>query len=154
MISKILQILGLQPRISKLFSWSLKQFFLTVGQNNFGNKIPFLQLCNSLGHNTQIFEIKITSLTCQAYRWVKKKLQQHLAALIYYTSSADTSTIKMSAFKAPALLDLVLVGPTARRKINHILLTLHSAATCIYITFGAFIEVVNFSRPLIRVEKI
>ena len=24
----------------KFFSWSLEQFFLTVGQNNFGNKIP------------------------------------------------------------------------------------------------------------------
>ena len=24
----------------KSFSWSLEQFFLTVGQNNFGNKIP------------------------------------------------------------------------------------------------------------------
>ena len=33
MISKILQILCLQPRI--------EHFFLTVGQNNFGNKIPF-----------------------------------------------------------------------------------------------------------------
>ena len=32
-ISKILQILGLQPRISNFF---------TVGQNNFGNKIPIL----------------------------------------------------------------------------------------------------------------
>ena len=26
----------------KSFSQSLEQFFLTVGQNNFGNKIPFL----------------------------------------------------------------------------------------------------------------
>ena len=26
----------------KSFSWSLEQFFLIVGQNNFGNKIPFL----------------------------------------------------------------------------------------------------------------
>ena len=26
---------------SKKISWSLEQFFLTVGQNNFGNKIPF-----------------------------------------------------------------------------------------------------------------
>ena len=41
-ISKILQILGLQPRISKVFPRSLEFFFLTVGQNNFGNKIPFL----------------------------------------------------------------------------------------------------------------
>ena len=36
MIAKFLQILGLQPRIS------LERFFITVGQNNFGNKIPFL----------------------------------------------------------------------------------------------------------------
>ena len=41
MISKILQILGLQPRISKVFSIT-RFFFLTVGQYNFGNKIPFL----------------------------------------------------------------------------------------------------------------
>ena len=27
----------------KSFSRSLEQFFLTVGQNNFGNKIPFFQ---------------------------------------------------------------------------------------------------------------
>ena len=31
----------------KKFSWSLEHFFLTVGQNNFGNKIPFL---NNVGH--------------------------------------------------------------------------------------------------------
>ena len=42
-ISKFLQILGLLPRISKVFFWSLEQFFLTVGQNNFGNKIPLFQ---------------------------------------------------------------------------------------------------------------
>ena len=29
----------------KSFSRSLEQFFLTVGQNNFGNKIPFLTSC-------------------------------------------------------------------------------------------------------------
>ena len=37
-----LQILGLQPRNSKKISWSLEQFFLTVEQNNFGNKLPLL----------------------------------------------------------------------------------------------------------------
>ena len=37
------QILSLhQSSNFKSFSWSLEQFFLTVGQNNFGNKIPFL----------------------------------------------------------------------------------------------------------------
>ena len=31
----------------KSFSWSLEQFFLTVGQDNFGNKIPFsLSICH------------------------------------------------------------------------------------------------------------
>merc|ERR1711997_1210896 len=43
-ISKFLQILGLQPRISKFFSITRTFFFLTVGQNNFGNKIPFFVL--------------------------------------------------------------------------------------------------------------
>ena len=39
-ILKLLQILGLQPQISKKISRSLEQFLLTEGQNNFGNKIP------------------------------------------------------------------------------------------------------------------
>ena len=49
-ISKFLQIRGIQPRISKNFLHHyLEQFFLTVGQNNFGNKIPipvFVRLFN------------------------------------------------------------------------------------------------------------
>ena len=36
-----MQILGLQPRISKFSSRSLEQFFLTVGQYNFGNKYQY-----------------------------------------------------------------------------------------------------------------
>ena len=36
-----LQILSLQSRISKVFlDYLLEQFFLTIGKNNFGNKIP------------------------------------------------------------------------------------------------------------------
>ena len=39
----------------KSFSRSIEQFFLTVGQNNFGNKIPFLEFfLNSLGIGTPI----------------------------------------------------------------------------------------------------
>ena len=37
--AKILQTLGLQPKISKVFLDHKNNFFLTVGQNNFGNKI-------------------------------------------------------------------------------------------------------------------
>ena len=45
MISKCLQILGLQLQIS-ILSRSLEQFLLTIVQNNFGNKIPRLtKLC-------------------------------------------------------------------------------------------------------------
>ena len=46
-IKKNFEILSLQPWISS-FSRSLEHFFLTVSQNNFGNKIPFptLLLCN------------------------------------------------------------------------------------------------------------
>ena len=42
MISKILQNSRPSSLNFKIFSWSLEQFFLKVGQNNFGNKIPFL----------------------------------------------------------------------------------------------------------------
>ena len=38
---KILQILGLQSRISKGFPDHENNFFLTVCQNNFANKMPF-----------------------------------------------------------------------------------------------------------------
>ena len=41
MISKSLQIRSIQPYDFKSFSRSVEHFFLTIGQNNFGNKIPF-----------------------------------------------------------------------------------------------------------------
>ena len=41
MISKILQIVRPSASNFKSFSQSLEQFFLTVGQYNFGNKITF-----------------------------------------------------------------------------------------------------------------
>ena len=39
-MSKSMQIFSLQPWILRCFSRSLEHFFLTVGQNNFRNKIP------------------------------------------------------------------------------------------------------------------
>ena len=50
MISKNLPILSLEFEI---FSPSLEQFFLTVGQNNFVNKIPFLALALKLKIGSQ-----------------------------------------------------------------------------------------------------
>ena len=49
-----------RPSVSnfKFFSRSLEQFFLTVGQNNFGNKIPLISklICNKS--------------KCQKYEWM------------------------------------------------------------------------------------
>ena len=39
----------------KSFSRSLEQFFLTVGQNNFGNKIPFLSISYHF-HTSKFFD--------------------------------------------------------------------------------------------------
>ena len=52
-IPKILQILGLSASNCKSFSQSVEQFFLTVGQNNFCNKIPEMMIyifCRSYQH--------------------------------------------------------------------------------------------------------
>ena len=40
----------------KSFSRSLEQFFLTVGQNSFGNKIPFLPV-TKVKYDTKIFSV-------------------------------------------------------------------------------------------------
>ena len=44
--SDLKKISNSRPSVSnfKGFSWSLEHFFLTVGQNNFGNKIPFFHI--------------------------------------------------------------------------------------------------------------
>ena len=55
-----LKIFGLQPRISKVFSRSLEQFFLTVGQNNFGNKISLFVFSDPAGDTRN--RIKTSSL--------------------------------------------------------------------------------------------
>ena len=47
MISKLLKILGNQPRIRKRF-FSIKLNFLAVGQNNFWKKMHFFQILTSL----------------------------------------------------------------------------------------------------------
>jgi len=46
----------------KKFSRSLEHFFLTVGQNNFGNKIPFLTCFCTFLHPNYLFQVAIVSL--------------------------------------------------------------------------------------------
>ena len=53
------------------FSRSLEQFFLTVGQNNFGNKISFLLHLPQVSHHTysQIQELFLPSNRTGSKRW-------------------------------------------------------------------------------------
>ena len=49
------------------FSWSLEHFFLTVGQNNFGNKIPCHYACsfrNNFKLMCKTFHIDVESAQC------------------------------------------------------------------------------------------
>ena len=70
MISKNLQILGLQPRISKAF--------LTLGQNNFGNKIPFFNA------KSLYFKTIITNQFCWRAIQCNVLLQNYLAPYLEF----------------------------------------------------------------------
>ena len=50
-----MQVLGLQPYICKSLFLPLEQFFLTVGQNNFRNKIPISFCVNNISFFFIIF---------------------------------------------------------------------------------------------------
>ena len=72
--------LCLQPRISKVFLWSLKQFFLTVGQNNFGNKI-----CTTF--------IFFSLLFSEFWFFCKRSGQGDMCALLGYYFPAQLTTL-------------------------------------------------------------
>ena len=57
----------------KSFSWSLEQFFLTVGKNNFGNKIPCFALWRA------------TNQKRQSRRWIQNLQMSELFFLFSYT---------------------------------------------------------------------
>ena len=61
MISNILQLLGFQPRTSTSIT---RTFFLTVGQNNFGNKIQFYALAFSRWINAKK-ELQVYEKLCE-----------------------------------------------------------------------------------------
>ena len=90
MISNILQILGLQPRISKVFSQSLEHFFLTVVQNNFGKKIPLFILQNRKS-NKNITQLQ-DGPNCQCFVFLSdcKKNRQSLKMGNFFSSFSKT----------------------------------------------------------------
>ena len=60
----------------KSFSQSLEHFFLTVGQKNFGNKIPFLSSCFPILEFLETNKNFYTASVFQAYLKVKAKCRQ------------------------------------------------------------------------------
>ena len=60
----------------KSFSRSLEHFFLAVGQNNLGNKIPFLPLYNL--RETAFFHPRIKSLNLTIFRKIMRKKPPNL----------------------------------------------------------------------------
>ena len=77
--SKTLQMLGLRPRICKKFSRltflglitlekfkiTLEQIFLTVGQNNYGNKIPDLTVTRGTLWSNNLFKSANIIIFCR-----------------------------------------------------------------------------------------
>ena len=57
----------------KSFSRTLEQFFLTVGQNNFGNKIPFFFVSKkfSQGKNTNEVLVIVFKCSLERFKWVR-----------------------------------------------------------------------------------
>ena len=74
----------------KSFSWSLEQFFLTVGQNNFGNKISFL------------YHIPLNSSTCDARpaRTKKKTVLKSWKIVLQPTTRFVAMTLGNSEFES------------------------------------------------------
>ena len=57
-----MQVIGLQPRISKYFlDHYIEQFFITVGQNNFGKIEIILELgcvCACAAHQENVYDVR------------------------------------------------------------------------------------------------
>ena len=72
-----------QPSASNFtsFSRSLEQFFLSVGQNNFGNKIPVLLLSDILGNVIKFIFISL-ELTSLTWTYDNKK-KQYVEAFLW-----------------------------------------------------------------------
>ena len=70
----------------KSFSRSLEQFFLTVGQNNFGNKIPLLHTW-ILNDSARFFFLLLVSLSFHYFSQIHEKLSisfMHVKQTFFY----------------------------------------------------------------------
>ena len=69
-ISIFLQILGHQPPIFECFFYHWN-FFLTLGQNNFGNKIPFLLTGITHPFNVSVFHNESKESNCHLIKLLR-----------------------------------------------------------------------------------
>ena len=88
MITKILQILGLS------FSRSLEQFFLTVGQNNFDNKIPVHHNLNSASSSTTT-EVMLLHAVCNLLYATQATAQ----SIVAVTAAASSFSLAVNGSK-------------------------------------------------------
>ena len=90
----------------KSFSRSLEQFFLTAGQNNFGNKIPILYLANffykwsflNYRRNSQLSTIVVRLFHCCDLFWHCKTGQNWLNFKVRNTSFSTTHRVPFLPF--------------------------------------------------------
>ena len=89
LFEKIVQVIFANSRPSasnfKSFSRSQEQFFLTVGQNNFGNKIPFIS-------KTQLFSILVFLVSGASYKFSCETS----FALVLFDSPYSESKVKQN----------------------------------------------------------
>ena len=95
MISKFLQILGLQPRISKVFSRSLEQFILTVGENIFVTKYFFCFWWNIYDKNTRLYWVWPSMIWQIFYVFLKKNFLLFQLVKLWVMSRAAQGTINI-----------------------------------------------------------
>ena len=104
-----------QPSASifKSFSRSLEQFFLTVGQNNFGNKIPFFIRAQWCCHQKKVgfsnFSERIILKKIQSFRGnlkLKRKKEPDLTILDgdFYPGSSVPNMISSTQICHPVLV--------------------------------------------------
>ena len=78
--------------ISKSFSRSLEQFFLTIGQNNFGNKIPFIYSATTATEDwtlNQMFKPETKTNKINAHKKYGLKCKFSPDSKFLVTTSAD-----------------------------------------------------------------
>ena len=109
------EIFGLQPQILKT-----KTFFLTVGQNNFGNKIPLFHWCHKMSERS-----KKCWCGCHSYEFQKLGIysgMKYVPSLIYQkmTYKKLQSLLLLQVKKFLQLYSMYIPSALVVRRIKNI----------------------------------